>query len=362
MSKSPSQYINARPYMIYGPALDSLKAAASAYDARPKSAIADTYSRGHSLPVAQLGTTAIISIHGPIHGDETMLNALIAYVFGGVGQTEIAAALMSAVGDSSVKSIVLDIDSPGGEALGTGELAAMIRGAAGMKPVTAYVSGMGCSAAYYLASACGRIVCDASAMLGSIGTVVCFVDDTEAMKKAGPKDIEIVSTQSPHKRPDPSTPAGKLAYQEMVDELTHVFIADVAKYRNVSDSKVMNDFGGGGILIGSHAVKVGLADAVGSIKTALSGAGSVPLVGGKAKPAPTTQRAIAAKPTATATAKPVAKTPSPVVEVKPVISAADMQAIFAKHGLADEPKPGPPPVALSTDEMWERYYKHHFGQ
>jgi hypothetical protein len=44
----------------------------------------------------------------------------------------------------------------------------------------------------------------------------------------------------------------------------------VAKYRNVSEAKVLSDFGGGGVLIGAEAVKVGMADAVGSLQSCLA--------------------------------------------------------------------------------------------
>lgn len=266
---NPTHYLSGRLWMIHAPALDAMKAVAVATPV-PQASMGDAYDRAWSFPTTQLGSTAVIPIHGPIHGDETYAAATMAFLFGGVGQGEILKALKAAMDDESIDSIILDIDSPGGVVTGTGELAATIRQANGVKPITAYVSGNGCSAAYYLAAACGRIVCNATAMLGSIGTVACFVDDTEAMKKAGLKDIEIVSTQSPHKRPDPATPAGKAAYQAIVDEVTHIFIADVAKYRNVSEAKVLSDFGGGGVLIGAEAVKVGMADAVGSLQSCLA--------------------------------------------------------------------------------------------
>jgi hypothetical protein len=56
--------------------------------------------------------------------------------------------------DPGVRAVVLDLDSPGGEVNGCAELAEPIARYRGKKPLVAYVSGTGASAAYWLASAC----------------------------------------------------------------------------------------------------------------------------------------------------------------------------------------------------------------
>ncbi len=63
----------------------------------------------------------------------------------------------SLLADDSVHSILFDIDSPGGEAGGCSELADAIFSARGQKPIVAYISDYGASAAYWIASACERI-------------------------------------------------------------------------------------------------------------------------------------------------------------------------------------------------------------
>jgi ClpP class serine protease len=84
--------------------------------------------------------------------------------------------LATAARDASVSSILLDMDSPGGEAVGSFEAADAVRAAAGVKEVVAVVSGMAASAAYAIASAATRIVTTSSGISGSIGVVMLHAD------------------------------------------------------------------------------------------------------------------------------------------------------------------------------------------
>jgi ClpP class serine protease len=172
----------------------------------------------------------------------------------------------AALSDPSVRGIILEVDSPGGQAAGVGEMAGMIAEARGKKPVVAYVSDDGCSGAYWLASAAQEIVVSAQSEVGSVGAVVAARDPT----KVSSKTIEFVSSQSPSKRPDPTTERGRSVYQQRADDLAGVFIADVARYRGVTEEAVLTDFGGGGVLMGQAAVNARMADRIGSYESVLS--------------------------------------------------------------------------------------------
>lgn len=206
---------------------------------------------------------AIVPIIGPIVRRADFFSA----VSGGTSTATIAQDLNRALDDPAVDAILLELDSPGGEATGINELARMLFEARGRKPVTAYVEGLGASAAYWIASAADEIVASATAGLGSIGAVMAVYDP----QKLQSKQIEFVSSQSPKKRMDPTTETGKASYQRIVDDLAEVFIGAVATHRGVSEDKVLSDFGQGSILIGRHAVAAGLADRLGSFEEALSG-------------------------------------------------------------------------------------------
>ncbi len=213
--------------------------------------------------VTTRGGVATIPVTGPIFRYADMFTRLS----GAVSIETLATDLQAAMDAPAIHSIVLAIDSPGGEANGTPEFADMVRSAANVKPVTAYVSGMGASAAYWIASAASHIVVDQIALLGSIGVVQPVRDPS----KERAATIDFVSSQSPRKRPNPTTAEGRGQIQGMVDALADVFIAAVARNRDVSPETVASDFGRGGLLVGQAAVDVGLADAVGSYEQVLAG-------------------------------------------------------------------------------------------
>lgn len=171
-----------------------------------------------------------------------------------------------ALNDSSVKAILFSIDSPGGEVNGINEFADHVFAARGQKPVVAYVSHLGGSAAYWIASACDEVVCDAAAMLGSIGVIGSVPDPN----KDSSRRIKVTSTQSPKKNPDVSKESGLAVVKAEIDALAQVFIDSVARNRGVSPEKVAADFGQGGVLVGAQAVKAGLADRTGSYEGILA--------------------------------------------------------------------------------------------
>ncbi|PMN73163.1 S49 family peptidase [Enterovibrio norvegicus] len=207
------------------------------------------------------GGVALIHVNGVI----SRYASLFTNICGGTTTQLLATDFTAALNDPAIKAIVLDVDSPGGEAKGIHELAEMIYQARGKKRVIAYVGGMACSAAYWIASACDEIVIDATGSAGSIGTVL-------EMRRRKPREddefetIEIVSSQSPNKRQDPGTETGRAAYQDHLDNLAEVFVQRVARNMAVSRDTVINEFGGGGILIGQAAVDKGMAHRLGSLE------------------------------------------------------------------------------------------------
>ena len=84
------------------------------------------------------------------------------------------------------------------------------------------------------------------------------------------KTIEIVSSQSPNKRPDVETEEGKAKIQEHIDALAEVFINKVALHRDISPKDVIENFGGGDVFVGDKAVRIGLADSLASFEAIIS--------------------------------------------------------------------------------------------
>lgn len=205
---------------------------------------------------------AIITARGPMF----RYSSWITSYFGIATYEDIERAFLCARDNESVKHIVFDIDTPGGHVNGCNELADVIRAVSAVKPVIAVVSGTCASAGYWLASSANSIVVGATAILGSIGCVCTYLDDREMLKQLGLKEYEIVSTQSPNKRPDLATKEGYAQVQKVIDDLAAVFISSVAANRGVSVDTVLKDFGQGGEFVGQAAVDAGLADEIGTIE------------------------------------------------------------------------------------------------
>ena len=259
------EYLLSRPLLVTPEAFETAiaivtredRAVPEAVEAKP-----GTKMDGAEAGMYRRGSVAVIPMVGPVFRYADFFTDMC----GGVTVERVARDLCTARDDPSVSAVVLAIDSPGGEVTGVAELAAMIRAAAGVKPVVAYVEGLGASAAYWLASAAGEIVCESTAILGSIGVVTGYVKRDDP---PGRRSYEFVSSQSPNKRPDPATEKGRAEIQRTVDDLAEVFIAAVAEYRDTTPEKVASDFGQGGVLVGQKAVDAGMADRVGSFESVL---------------------------------------------------------------------------------------------
>jgi len=209
--------------------------------------------------------TAIIPIHGPI----TARNTFFSLFAGGTSLETLAKDFREALSNEDVKSILFDIDSPGGVAVGPFEFAEMIYNARGQKPIYSYIGRNGSSAAYWLASATEKIIVNPSALVGSIG-VVTTIPVQEQPDQDGYKNIEIVSSNAALKRPDPKTKEGLAEIRRELDDLESTFIESIAKYRSITPEIIKADFGGGGVVIGSQAVNKNMADTLGTYEEVLA--------------------------------------------------------------------------------------------
>lgn len=247
------------PWAILPDALQTVLEIAARENPSPQ-AVAAELGRplDHTHRVTLRDGVAVIPVTGPVFRRAN----LFTEVSGATSIEMLATDLRQALSDPTVKAILLDIDSPGGEVNGVQEFAEMVYRARKRKPVAAYISHLGASAAYWIASAADEIVLAETAAAGSIGVLA-------AVRKPGSesaRDIQFVSSQSPHKVVDPTTETGRSRIQQMIDHLGDVFVETVARNRDVSTETVLADFGQGGVLIGRHAVAAGLADRLGSFE------------------------------------------------------------------------------------------------
>lgn len=199
----------------------------------------------------------IIDVRGPIvrHAD------LFTELCDGTSTASLATTFTEALDRHDVHSVLLAVDSPGGEAAGIGDLAQLIANARGKgKPIVAHVDGAGASAAYWIASAAEEVALSRTAFVGSIGAVFTYRDNRAAMERQGVRQVEFVSSVSPEKRPDVATDLGRAVIQRQADALGLEFARSVARQRGITleDVKAAR----GGMLMGREAVRARLADRV----------------------------------------------------------------------------------------------------
>lgn len=207
---------------------------------------------------------AIIPLTGPIFPKAN----LFTQICGATSLDILISDITTAMEDPTVNAIVLDIDSPGGTVNGVSEAADIIRQYAQEKTIVAYSSGVIASAAYWLASAASEIVAQRAAQLGSIGVVTSYPVQEQAGAD-GYRNIELVSSNAKNKRPDPRTDEGRASIVSRLDALETQFIGTVADNRGKAAQFVKENFGSGGMLIAEEAVRVGMADRVGSFEDVL---------------------------------------------------------------------------------------------
>ncbi len=154
----------------------------------------------------------------------------------GAGLRETSTALAEALADPQVRAILFCVCSPGGQARGVKELADAIFAARAIKPCAAWVDGLCCSAAYWLAAATGRIYAGPSSEIGSIGVILRHMDKSGLNKEMGLNFTYI--TAGSHKaigNPDAALSENDLAVlQARVDALYEMFCGDVAQYMGLA--------------------------------------------------------------------------------------------------------------------------------
>ena len=209
--------------------------------------------------------SAIIRIRGVIFAEENC-NTIVGM---GTSNDYLQSALELAAEDPSINRIILDVNSPGGEVAKTDATASLIREIRKTKEVIAVVEDMAASAAYWIASAASRIVIAETASVGSIGVRAIIEDDSQAMESAGIKKYSYISNQSPLKDFNPNSQESVNDLQSQLDYLASIFINAVAIGRSTDPVNVVNYYGRGGIIYGREAVRLGMADEIGTMNDIL---------------------------------------------------------------------------------------------
>lgn len=206
----------------------------------------------------------------PVRGELINRGSWMSSMSGLTSYESLSKALRTASADTRVRGILLDFDTPGGEAAGAMETADLIREISRDKKVVAYVNSLAASAGYALAAAASEIVATPSATLGSIGVVYLHLDRSKQYAQSGVKPTLIHSGAFKVDGNSMSTlePEARARIQARIDDVYDLFTASVGKHRpalGVAGARATE----AGVYLGEKATAAGLADKVGTIDVAV---------------------------------------------------------------------------------------------
>jgi len=198
----------------------------------------------------------------PIHGILTKKSEVFDDILGMTSYDEIEEQIKQALSDSSIETILLDIDSPGGEVNGLFDLSDFIYRARGEKEIIAIANDDAYSAAYAIASSAEKVYVSRTSGVGSIGVIASHIDQSEFDEKQGIKYTTVFAGNrkndlNPH---EPITSESLESLQKEVDRLYEMLVELIARNRNLSTEKIKSTEAG--LYFGENAIEIGLADEV----------------------------------------------------------------------------------------------------
>lgn len=176
--------------------------------------------------------------------------------------------------DSTIKAIVLRVNSPGGSAAASDIMWRELDLAAAVKPVVISMGNYAASGGYYISAPGTKIYTDPMTISGSIGVFGLIPNAGKLLNDKLGLTTEIVNTNKNSDFPSlyrPMSSYEKQVMQSSVEGIYNDFVSKVAKGRKMSASSV-DSIGQGRVWSGASAVKIGLADETGGLEDAINGA------------------------------------------------------------------------------------------
>jgi len=174
--------------------------------------------------------------------------------------------------DSSIKAIIIHVNSPGGGAAASEEIYREVLRIRDVKKkrIVASIETVGASGAYYVSSATNKIFADQASIVGSIGVIAEWYNYEELIKWAKLKAIvlkagEFKDTGSPARE---MTPAERAYLQGIIDDMHGQFIHSVAQGRHMTDAQIQ-PLADGKVWTGEQAMPLKLIDQIGDFRSAV---------------------------------------------------------------------------------------------
>ena len=179
--------------------------------------------------------------------------------------------------DSTIKAVVLRVNSPGGTVLAASKIKEEIDLTRAVKPVVASYGNMAASGGYWISNSCDHIISSAMTLTGSIGCFSAIPEFGKTVKNIA--HVNIVPVTS-HKHSDmvslmrPFDQEETRSMQEYVDDIYTIFVNTVAEGRDMTYESV-DEIAQGRVWTGADALKIGLVDELGTLEDAIAYAASL---------------------------------------------------------------------------------------
>lgn len=189
-----------------------------------------------------------------------------------IGSDKLSRTIRQARRDSSIKAIVLRINSPGGSALASEVIWREVALAKEVKPVVVSMGNVAASGGYYIAAPASAIVANPTTITGSIGVFAAIPNVNKTYGKLGITFDHVGTnkhTTSPSVVGEPLTAEERAVIQNGVEQCYSTFISHVAEGRGITTEQV-DAIGQGRVWSGVNAKEIKLVDRFGGLKDAIA--------------------------------------------------------------------------------------------
>lgn len=178
--------------------------------------------------------------------------------------SEVIKQIDEATTNSSIKGVLLVVNSPGGAVAPSIEIAYAIKRLKEKKPVVAYAGGTIASGSYYASIWANEIIANPGSMVGSIGVIMQGADLSELMSKVGIKtqSVQAGKYKKVGTGDRPWTPYEVNELNKVINGTYDLFTTDVANARGLDINK-RDTYANAHIFTAAQAKDVGLVDSLG---------------------------------------------------------------------------------------------------
>lgn len=234
----------------------------SAFIIDPNNNVIKNYRDDNPFGQAPAGSIAVIQVEGVMMKHDQAC--------GPIGMTTLMAQVNQAKNNPNIIGVIFEMDTPGGQVNGTYDFSTAVKQLG--KPTVSFITGMCCSAGYWVASSCDNIIASNElATIGSIGVMCTLVDDTEALAKEGYKLITLRATNSDLKNEKfyQALQGNEAPLIKELDYINKYFSKSVTtgrKNKLAADDRIFR----GETFFAKEAQKLGLIDSIGTMDDAIA--------------------------------------------------------------------------------------------